>query len=392
MPKKQQSDPFFQRVRLYSFILTVLVIWIHAVRPDLAEEAAAAEAAAGTAAAGSILRILGIRIQTGLGRNLGQMAVPGFFVLSGYLFFHNMDPGYPGSRGTAAAGLKNNLDFFLGKWKSRLKTLLLPYLLWNLIYYCIYLIFGRASLSLGNLWKALLLYRYNPVFWYLQQLILITLLTPLLWMLLRHRRAVFPVLAALLFLAVFYRSLPFHLVNEDALFYYAAGSAGALHFRTSAEETPAAGSSAQKRAYIAGILCLLLFILLQPASSAAFMRGLTEAGLFCTILCRLSGALGLYFLLQAMGLPRGQLPFYMEETFFIYTAHYMELRAVQMAVRALGGGEAAELAAYLLMPAFCVLISAFCAELLRKYLPGLFSLLTGGRSPRSSGRWRRQEG
>ena len=69
----------------------------------------------------------------------------------------------------------------------------------------------------------------------------------------------------------------------------------------------------------------------------------------------------------------------MKETFFIYAAHYMELRAVQKAAGLLPGGDVRDLAVYLLMPAFCIAISVCAVSILRKWAPGLCRVLTGGR-------------
>ena len=53
-----------------------------------------------------------------LGERLGQIAVPGFFMVSSYLFF----------RGFCWEKL-------IPKWRSRIRSLVLPYLLWNFLYY-----------------------------------------------------------------------------------------------------------------------------------------------------------------------------------------------------------------------------------------------------------------
>ena len=53
--------------------------------------------------------------------NLGQIAVPLFFFMSGYLFFYGNGGGF-GWRG------------YLVKLKKRCRTLLVPYVVWNVVY------------------------------------------------------------------------------------------------------------------------------------------------------------------------------------------------------------------------------------------------------------------
>ena len=52
---------------------------------------------------------------------LAQIAVPGFFMISAYLFYRNFQ-----------------LNSLFSKWRSRSRTILRPYLLWNSLYYGAY--------------------------------------------------------------------------------------------------------------------------------------------------------------------------------------------------------------------------------------------------------------
>ena len=53
---------------------------------------------------------------------LCRVAVPIFFLISGYLFFYNLEEW--------------NKNIWIDKLKKRIKTLLVPYILWNLIAFC----------------------------------------------------------------------------------------------------------------------------------------------------------------------------------------------------------------------------------------------------------------
>ena len=86
---------------------------------------------------------------------LGQIAVPGFFFLSGFLFLKGL----------------YDLKDWARKWKSRVFSYIVPYLIWNAAMTLLYLFFGKAEWSLKSIAEGILLYRFNPVFWYFYQLI-----------------------------------------------------------------------------------------------------------------------------------------------------------------------------------------------------------------------------
>lgn len=66
-------------------------------------------------------------------RLLSNCAVPAFFIISGYYFFYDIN-----SLGN------NHKSYFIGKWRKRLYSLLIPYLVWNTIY-ILYTFFIRIA-------------------------------------------------------------------------------------------------------------------------------------------------------------------------------------------------------------------------------------------------------
>ena len=119
-----------------------------------------------------------------------EICVPLFFVLSGYLFFLNC-PEKP----TAA--------YFGDKLKRRIFTLLIPYLIAVIIAFVCYWAAGRYAPSLVSGYFGDKL--YDPVFvfwtgpinlslWFIRELMVCCLLSPLVWLLVRYTR-VFGVIA-----------------------------------------------------------------------------------------------------------------------------------------------------------------------------------------------------
>ena len=115
---------------------------------------------------------------------LGSVAVPFLFFISGVAFFRNYKP-----------------NLYFTKLKSRTKSILIPYLIWNifgLLFAIAYtytplsqLISGREAFTptLPNILEGIFLYKYNYPFWFMYTLIIFVILTPLFHLLLfRHDR------------------------------------------------------------------------------------------------------------------------------------------------------------------------------------------------------------
>ena len=105
-------------------------------------------------------------------QDLAQGAVPTCFALSGFLFYRNFD-----------------MSQLLRKWKSRVHSLVIPYLFWNAVYTAYFWLVTKTPfvsmeafpLDADHLIKGILFHEYNGPFWYMLQLILLTVLCPLLY-------------------------------------------------------------------------------------------------------------------------------------------------------------------------------------------------------------------
>ena len=311
---------FDRRAVIYSFVLTIFVIWLHA----------------GESLLSSIP---------------GQTAVPGFFLISGYLFTRSLSGG-------GGESSSKDLKLIKEKLKRRVKTLLVPYLLWNTLYFIIYLCFGRAQLS--DAFLAVFHYKYNPVFWYLFQLMLITVLMPLLYFALKGKITGIVFLAAFFAAAVFCGRFPFHYCNEDALFYYSLGAFSGLCFKEEFEKTRNAKA-------------LIIAVCLFAAFSA--LKGILPAGVINagTVGQRASGAVLLWTLTGF--LPDFSPAPFTRVNFFIYAVHYLLIRLFWVAAGSLRDSTLL----YVLMPLLCTAFSYGIYSLMKKYMPRILGILVGGR-------------
>lgn len=90
-------------------------------------------------------------------QTLVKVAMPTFFVMSGYLFFANVE--------------KFNKEIYQQKIWRRIKTLLIPYIIWNLL-----MAAKLKTFSLSIFWTPA-----NMPLWFLRDLMIVSLLTPIIY-------------------------------------------------------------------------------------------------------------------------------------------------------------------------------------------------------------------
>ena len=365
------AHPYFSFLPSYTLFLSVLVIFVHSTHFSLASLQAVPHS-------GFFSTSFLIKIEFFFSEFLGQVAVPGFVFLSGFLFFRGLDDVKSWGR----------------KLKSRVFSYVLPYLLWSSVMTLLYLSFGKAEWSLKNLWEGIFLYRFNPVFWYFYQLILLSFCLPfmaILVILIRGNTAInragtesamsplflcFP----LLFLLLVYFQVDIPFVNEDAAFYYFLGGSFALLW--------------DGRKLFLPSFPLLFFALFCYAQT--LLPHAIGILLLATVFYRLSMAL--FFLSLFMKgeggillIKRGKsiLQTLSEMSFYIYASHYLFLRlwfflqsfleTRTAAFTGDAGRDAFKLFFYLLSPVYCLFLAYLSGKGMKRLSPGLWKLLNGGR-------------
>ena len=340
---------FREHIWWMSFILSLMVVWVHSENTEL------------------FLGELGretmvYRLEFFFAQTLGQIAVPGFFMISAYLFYRNFQ-----------------FSKTVSKWKSRCKSLLLPYVLWNILYYLGYVVVTRLSFveniigkepvafNLKELLLAAVYYKYNPVFWYLFQLLLLVLLAPFLYMIIRRKRSGLAWL--LLLILALWKNVSIPLLNLDALFYYSAsGYAVLFKEKVEGENTPF-----QKKIWSA-VLVFSWLILWLLGRSGAFLHYTPVH----TVLIRFLGVLVLYSILKEIPFkPAGST---VKNSFFLYAIHFPWVRFFnKTGAVILKGNQVAAAVFFLIMPFLILLVSSVAGYLLKHTVPQLYDILSGGR-------------
>lgn len=336
---------FRNKVTWFSFVFSLLVIWVHSYNAELY--------------LGKTSRMEAVcQLQHRIGEGIGQIAVPGFFMISSYLFYRNFTWERLGE-----------------KWGRRIKSVLVPYILWNFLYYMIYVIGSRlpwvtdvvgkgvVPFHLSAAVDAVINYTYNYVFWYLFQLILLILLAPLLYPILKYR------LSRILFMIFLWWTVAegksLLLVNADALIYYSTAASLALTRRQWVEEDKGPGR-------------ILWGIVMVCGAAAVYNAGLRKAFISCFVLCRLLAVTGLWMAVPGICLPEAK--DFMRHNFFLYGSHFALVRFINKAgTRVLPAVPAVPLALYLCMPLLVLAVVTPLGWILRRRLPVIWKLLNGGR-------------
>ena len=383
------AHPYFSFLPSYTLFLSVLVIFVHSTHFSLASLQALPHA-------GFFSTSFLIKIEFFFSEFLGQVAVPGFFFLSGFLFFRGL----------------NDVKSWGRKLKSRVFSYVLPYLLWNSAMTLLYLSFGKAEWSLKSLWEGIFLYRFNPVFWYFYQLILLSFCLPfmaILGILIRGNAAIYRNTAInrstainkktaingagtvspisplflcfpLLFLLLVYFQVDIPFVNEDAAFYYSFGAALALLWDG-------------RKLFVPSFLLLVFALFCYAQTLLPHAIGIL---LLATVFYRLGMAL--FFLslfmkgegsILLMKREKSILQTLSEMSFYIYASHYLFLRLWFFLQRFLetrtaaftgdAGRDAFKLFFYLLSPVYCLFLAYLTGKGIKRLSPRLWKLLNGGR-------------
>lgn len=157
---------------------------------------------------------------------LGETGVPGFFFISGYLFFYSKKS-------------------YIQKIRTRVHTLLIPYLLWNTLLISLYIIAYLAghpqdingrSLADYNFIDYLRLYWDRGTFdngnfvpllcplWYIRNLLIMSILSPLLYYIIRYAREVFLLAIAAWWLMTYHNAF-----IPQTIFFFSLGAYFSIH-------------------------------------------------------------------------------------------------------------------------------------------------------------------
>lgn len=311
-------------------------------------------------------------IQEFIGGKLGRVAVPMFFVISGYLFFINTDGGI--------LSIKRKI-------LSRGYSIVLPYV-YGCIFFVVFLVTIQYIPGVAQYMNSDIKPLFNkPIIdivrnmfwisdggtspmafqlWFLRDLIVIIAITPVLFYVLKlFTWWALPVLFALSFISVTPDSL------LSSLFWFSTG--GVFSITKTLPEI---------RKSKIGLIILALYLLIslfEQINEDADFEYLQK----CTILIGIIGVWFSYdFFVRENSSLKGtsHLSLFCSFTFFIYLYHEPTLNIVRkLIVIVLGKNSIGYLLSYLLSPFVFIVFAVFAGTILKKLIPKTYSGLVGGR-------------
>lgn len=249
-----------------------------------------------------------------------RLAVPAFFAMSGFLFFRGFTPSLQGYR---------------SKFKSRIHTLLIPYLVWNLVAFFILLIKASPALaaqfpqyqnfdfSILNILKGFWsipnsVYPYDMPLWFIRNLIVIQLFTPLTGILLKYCKIYSIAIVFFSELIYYYFYIPTYSVPSSFLYFF-CGAAFARYLPELVENS--------RYIYLWAIVYLLIAIpYLYSMQLNIDIPGLAEIRMICGIILIMKIA-------SAMSEGGIKAPQLMQNSaFFVYVFHGLFLTVIRKGV------------------------------------------------------------
>lgn len=302
---------------------------------------------------------------------LARIAVPLFFFTSGFLFFYRS---------------YFSVQAYQKKIKKRVRTLLVPYLFWNVVVF-ILLLFAQLFLSSMTSGKRKFIDDYNwqdwlnlfwahnggmPIcyqFWFIRDLIIVILFTPILYYLIKYCKA-FSVLAlGILWLFNIWFAVPGFSI--DAFFFFSFG----------------AWFSINKHNFTVDFRSIRWVTTLIYLGLVALSTGLWHSKITDYYYIHNIGiVVGLVMIISwtAYGITKNCLhvsTFLAASSFFVYAYHGMPAAlVVKCWLKLLSPiSEWMMLMGYFLMPFFIVGFGVSIYALLHRYFPTFTALITGGR-------------
>jgi peptidoglycan/LPS O-acetylase OafA/YrhL len=309
-------------------------------------------------------------IQDLISNKIGRIAVPFFFLISGYLYFLK---------------IKDGVSDIFKKIKKRYYSLFRPYVFACVIFVVTFTVFQLLPFASSNMnWNILPLYDEpfliivknvfwmlgdgnSPIafhLWFLRDLIFIVIFTPVIYYGLKYLKWLF---IFILFVAASLNLQLYPVSIITSLFWFSLG--GIL-------------SISESRMLVIKSKWAFLFFIIYVLSTYLNESYLEYINVFLIIV----GMIGLWFLydrfVNESFLLHKQtiLSLLTEYTFFIYLFHLPALNIIRkLLVLLLGKNSLGYLFSYVLSPILFIIIATSIGILLKKYIPKVYSFSVGGR-------------
>lgn len=308
-------------------------------------------------------------------QNFCNIAVPLFFLISGFLFFKEGD---------------FSLDLYKTKLKKRIKSLFIPYLIWNVIICLFYLGVqnmapsmnsGRNKLILDYSLQDFLMMFWSMSYikeggmngpmdtplWFIRDLMVMMLLSPLLYLLIKRLKILFPAFSLLLYVSGLWLGVPGF--SSVALAFFTMGAFFAIsHYDF------AMFANTNIKFFTVSYFLLLISVVIMKDNGMEISwikKALVVIGVFASIGWAAWLSVNHSFKIST---------FLTGSTFFVFASHCEVLKVlIRLSSRVGIQSDLYYCIMYFICPLLTLTLVLFIYRCLLRYIPSVAGILSGGR-------------
>lgn len=334
---------------------------------------------------------IGLFFQFSISNGFARFAVPMFFLTSGYFFFRKFSKSY-------------KLNNYITQIKKRIKSLVIPYILWTIIAGIIVYVFSLTLLpSIGDVF----IYFYNHIgkwiisspayqLWFIGDLMKLTIISPIIYFLVKKFKKKFlfiifivwllnitltgPTILKFVFnhLNIEVSSIIYSLLrlSIDGIFFFSLGTYLAIFNK---EDLMLRKN--KKVMWITLSLWVILTVIYSILAISQTANALVLLFLYKTI--QILGILSIWTFYDYFITNWDKNKFIklaVASTFLIYVSHVPLLGILKrLYFKILGHGSLTHLTAYIILPILMILMGMVLHIVLKKYSKTTYNILTGNR-------------
>lgn len=345
------SARFSRKVIIVSFILSVFVLYIHAKNLayyDFGD------------VYGTPIDVL----NQIMSETLGRVAVPFFFLQSGYwLFRYDI--------------FETKSDILKRKLKKKVLSLGIPYLIWNTLGLLFFIIVSRlpgmpfniyngeiVSITLENILEGVFLHKFYFPFWFMKNLIVLTIFSPVFVILLRNRYRTYS--AIIILVIMFLLDINTPVCQTRSILFFIIGGALSVYHREYWEKP---NSNHLETAFymVLFVICAVIKWLGIPYLSTI---ALVPFPILFWKSCELLGQFNVF----------DHEPFWFcKQSFFIYSAHIFLVQGLSSILSRVSSNMAWVCFIYMVNPPIALAVLYVVARILAQRFPKVYGLLCGNR-------------
>lgn len=347
--KIKKKSYFENKIVIVSFLLSILVVYIHAnfLKYYSLEENR-------ESIAYWVVRF----IAGGIAGN----AVPMFFIISGYLFFRNI---------TDSSNIKLDIR---KKQLNRIKTIGIPYLFWNIFGMLFYMTIPRipavnnimngsyVEITLKNIFNGIIFHEYYFPFWYLKELIIIISLAQIIGFILSNKNSSILTLIILTMIYIFNTNITF--LYSYSLYFFFLGAFIATYGKEFFEN---------KQKLKVSVFLICIFILLSIVRILSSNHLLVQLAYIISPMI-LWGAVDSF-------VSKIKITWIMNQSFFIYCSHIIIVTTIGKIFCKLinTSQEIWIILSFLVTPIVTLIIIYLISIFLNKYFKSFYRIICGNR-------------